>query len=346
MPLGTVDVWLSPLENVNPCGQNLEYDNDFLALEEAGRPQPDQEFVDPDSGERRLIVGGVADWPGIRRRAESLLGRTRDLRVAIWLMRALLHTEGFGGLAVGLGLISGLLERFWEGVYPQLDADDGDDPTMRLNALAPLVSFDEVLGDLRRAVLASSRHVGQVTVRDVEIALGRLAPGDGEQSYSEDQICRMLRDADDIDVPLRSKVDSAEVSLGSLELLLQEHLGVGAAIDFKPLRDVLRIVRAVMPGSDEVAAGMDAGDSTAAETVQKTGAVPVAGEIASRQDVTAALERIIEYLERAEPTNPAQLLIRRAQRVMGMSFLEAMNELAPEGLAQAERSVGSQFQQE
>ena len=55
---------------------------------------------------------------------------------------------------------------------------------------------------------------------------------------------------------------------------------------------------------------------------------------------------MIQYLDRAEPTNPAQLLLRRAQRVMNMNFLEAMNELAPDGLVQAERSVGSQLPQE
>jgi len=44
---------------------------------------------------------------------------------------------------------------------------------------------------------------------------------------------------------------------------------------------------------------------------------------------------------RNEPTNPAPLLIRRAQRVMTMPFLDIIRELAPEAAGQVENITGS-----
>lgn len=340
-----IEAWLKPLGDDTPCGQNLEYDNEFLQIEEAARAQPTQEFVDPDSGSRKLIEGRAADWVEVRRLAESLLQRTHDLRIVVWLTRALLHIEGFGGLATGLQLINCLLEEFWDHVHPQLDQDDDNDPTMRINALMPLVSFDALLDDLRNAVLVRSRQVGVITVRDAELAQGRLSPREGEQTYAEAQLAQILADADDADAPLGALTERTRALLDQLANVLQDRLGVATSIDFKPLRDMLWVIRQALPDAASVVA------EDAVSVAEPSASLPAAvasvpGAIGSRQDVVAALERIIQYLERAEPTNPAQLLIRRAQRVMNMNFLEAMNELAPEGLSQAERSVGSQLQQE
>jgi type VI secretion system protein ImpA len=77
----------------------------------------------------------------------------------VYLCRALLHNEGFVGGVKGLALIEALLETFWDGLHPELDADDNDDPTMRLNALVPLGALEAVVGDLRASYVMRSRGV-------------------------------------------------------------------------------------------------------------------------------------------------------------------------------------------
>jgi type VI secretion system protein ImpA len=65
------------------------------------------------------------------------------------------------------------------------------------------------------------------------------------------------------------------------------------------------------------------------------GAAPrpsVAGEIRSREDAIRMLERVCEFMERTEPSNPAPLLIRRAQRLVSKNFIEIMEDLAPDSL--------------
>jgi len=60
----------------------------------------------------------------------------------------------------------------------------------------------------------------------------------------------------------------------------------------------------------------------------------------SPQDVVDLLGRICDYLERNEPTNPAPLLIRRAQRLMTMNFVDILRDVAPEGVAAISRIAG------
>ena len=60
----------------------------------------------------------------IRLSTDALTNKTKDLQLAAWLTEALLKQKGFGGLRDGLALCYGLVEKFWETVYPELE--DGD----------------------------------------------------------------------------------------------------------------------------------------------------------------------------------------------------------------------------
>ena len=57
---------------------------------------------------------------------------------------------------------------------------------------------------------------------------------------------------------------------------------------------------------------------------------------ARREDALRALDRVCDFLGRSEPTNPAPLLIRRAQRLMTMPFMDIIRELAPDSTSRVE----------
>lgn len=343
-----IESLLSSLGDDQPCGPNLEYDADFLQLEEAARHQAGQEFTG-DGGNRVTIEGQGPDWPQVRRLAEGLLERSRDLRVAVYYTRALLRTEGFGGIHAGLRLITGLLEQHWAHVHPELDADDNDDPTMRVNALTPLVATEAVIADLRASWLLRSRQSGILTVRDVEVGQGKLTAREGEQVYSESQIGGMLAEALATDPGLGAAITESAALLRQLSSYLQDQVGASASIDFKPLQSTLYSIQQALAGVAAPEAGTDTeavADAAGGEPATGGAAASAPGEIRSRADVVATIDRLVAYLERAEPTNPAQWLLKRAQRVMNMNFLEAIVELAPDGLEQAERMVGGQLHPE
>ena len=83
-----------------------------------------------------------------------------------------------------------------------------------------------------------------------------------------------------------------------------------------------------------------------ADTVSEDGGVVVVrgsggpGVIQSREDARRALDRVCEYLERHEPSNPASLFARRAQRLLSMQFLDIMRELSPDSISHLEMLTG------
>ena len=144
-----LEALLSETKELAPCGPDLEHDLPVFELEEAARGKPEQRVGDA------VKPGEDPKWPKVVELASALLLRSKDLRIAVHLTRALTRTEGLPGLAAGLDLVDGLLSRYWEGVHPRLENDQGDDPTARVNALAPLADPLCLVKDLRDTYLVN-----------------------------------------------------------------------------------------------------------------------------------------------------------------------------------------------
>ncbi len=110
---------LNPIPGPNPGGENLRYAAIYDQIKEARR---EEEAV--TEGEWQT-PGKKANWPlVIKLTTNALATKSKDLQLAAWLLEASLRTEGFAALKPGLDLLRGLVENFWEGLYPELE--DGD----------------------------------------------------------------------------------------------------------------------------------------------------------------------------------------------------------------------------
>jgi type VI secretion system protein ImpA len=309
-----------------PCGPDLEYDPDFQAMLDAGAGKPERQYGD------KVYPAEPPDWSLIHEQAMQLATRTRDLRVAVWLARSTARLHGLGGAVDGLRLVQGLVERHWEHLHPPLDASDNNDPTARVMALTALVDPVAGLGDLRAASLTGKR--GALTVRDIELALGPADLMPGESVPTEDGVLQgvatSLADASELGPAMQAGYEVAQALAASLE----RHLEASQAPDLVPLKKVLQ--RVADAGRKAV------GDTSAGEDSARTPAptARAAGTINSRDDANRALERVCEWIERNEPSNPAPLLIRRAQRLMSKSFIDIIRDLAPDGLKEVEKLAG------
>ncbi|MBC2713419.1 MAG: type VI secretion system protein TssA [Desulfosarcina sp.] len=116
-----LEVILNPIEGDNPAGENLRYDPTYDAIQEARR---EDDLLDRGDWDREIKT---AEWNEVAALAEeALTNRTKDLQIAAWLLEALIKTEGFHGLKDGLNLINGLMENFWDHLYPEIEDDDLD----------------------------------------------------------------------------------------------------------------------------------------------------------------------------------------------------------------------------
>jgi type VI secretion system protein ImpA len=320
-----LETLLAPISAEAPCGPDLEYDPAFQALLEAGAGKPERQYGD------RLYPAEPPDWPLVDEHATALAARTRDLRVAVWLARSGARLRGLAGAVDGLRLVQGLVDRYWDHVHPPLDASDNNDPTARVMALTALAAADAGLGDLRAAGLTAKR--GALTVRDIELALGPADSMPGESVPTEDGVLQVvaaaLAEASDLGATMQAGYDAAQALAASLE----RHLEATQGPDLVPLKKVLQ--RVADAGRKAV------GGTSLAEATTTTPATPrPAGAINSREDASRALERVCEWIERNEPSNPAPLLIRRAQRLMSKSFIDIIRDLAPDGLKDVEKLAG------
>ena len=310
------------------CGEELEYDNDFLELTQAAAGKPETQFGPAEP----------PNWRQVNEKAQALFERTRDLRVAILWARAQAATEGWSSLPESLRLVLGLLERYWDELHPRPDPDDSD-VYARINALDAMGSPGELLGELRQASILRSPAFGELRGRDVEVALEHLEPRADESPPSRGQIEQMLREAAGAEPALiRLAADSAE-RLEAITTLMRERVGYERAPAFDALRSALNDLQQLLPapdasGSSEIGAAVDPAEA---------GERPRGGlgdSIEARDDALRAIDMVCEFLERTEPTNPAQLLLRRARRLVNKNFLELVQELAPEALAEVARVMG------
>jgi type VI secretion system protein ImpA len=328
-----VDAWLQPLGG-SACGENLEYDDEFREMEKAAIGRAPSQFE---------AEGVAPDWPAVLGHSQSLFDRTRDLRVAIYWSRARIRLEGAATLPEGLRLIEGLLARFWDELHPL--PDDGD-AYARVNALNDMCSLAGMLGDLRESLLLNDRSIGELRGRDIEIALGVLEPRSVDTAFGRSTVEQMLRDAVEADSALSEFPQTALAKVAELQQLMRDRVGYAAAPELQPLITVLSGIRDVMPRKGEseggAAAEGDAGEEGDRDAAPRRGGsrAGLSGAIESRNDALRAIDLVCEYLERTEPTNPAQLLLRRARKLVNKNFVELVRELAPESLNEVARVMG------
>lgn len=335
-----MDPLLAPVGDDAPAGPDLEYDPDFLRLERESAIRPERTLGDS------VIAAEEPDWEKVQTLALELSRRSRDLRIASKLGAAWLRLRGLPGWADALALIHGLLGQHWDSVHPQLDADDDNDPTARVNALVGLSDPMGLLGALRTTAFVQSPRLGRFSLRDLRAANGslKLAEGQAVPSLAEIEACCLDCPLDTLAASAKAITDAAATAR-AIDALLTEQLGT-AAPDLRPLLADLRYLeRFVLPhwqarqGSPEEAAGATehSGDDTATAAGSPTRRT---GEIAGPDDVMRRLEEICVYYARNEPSSPVPMLLRRAQRLVGCDFLALMKELAPGGIDELQRVTG------
>ena len=331
---------LTPIGEASPCGDDLEYDAEFTALVAAAQGKPEQQFGDT------VIPAVEPEWREVAEQSDAILRRSKDVRAAVLLLRAATRMQGVTGFAAGLRLLGDLLDGFWDGIHPKLDADDDNDPTMRLNALAPLTDEGMGLRDLYDAQVGMARGIGPIRVRDIAIAHNALTAVGGEATYSMAQVQGGL-EAIQAERPeaIQAAVEVPAL-IERLHRLIVDRTGRADAVDFDALRGIGRVLHKACaaasgaPADAAEAASDDADAGTQDASASGTRPAAARGEIQNRQDAVQMLDRVIRYLEQAEPGNPAPLLIERAKKLIGVSFLEIMANLAPNAMDTIETVTG------
>lgn len=346
-----IEALLLPITIDSPCGDDVEYDEEFIALEAAAAGKPEQQVGDA------VIAAEEPDWADVAQRARTLLARSKDLRVACRLAQALLHREGVPGLHAGLDVIRGYVERYWDSVFPRLDADDDYDPAIRVNAVALLGSLRATVHPLRDTTLLRCPPIGRISARLVAQVSGIEATG----AMPERELPHPLEiESALLDCELSSlqaiaeSAQGARASIAAIEAEFARRVEDTRSVDLAELCKALAEIHAIVApviarrsAERRDAAGADPSIEPSAcapidEVVSARDHAPIQmlNQIRSRSEVAHALDAICAYLERHEPSSPVPILLERAKRWVGMDFMAVLQDLAPDAAREAERLRG------
>lgn len=341
MPLLRDDI-LAPIPGDNPGGQDLRYAPVYDKIKEA-RKEDDDLSQGVWQSERKVADHILA----IKLIQEAIAKQSKDLQLAAWLTESLLKKHGFEGLLEGLDLCRGMIETFWEHLYPELDEDDAEFRAAPLEWVGGKFDFPvknvavcQAGYDFYR--YKESRTVGyedqakekdKKTARDAAIKAGKLTPELFDKSLNETPKAFYAQ---------REKVlDSCIASLKALDELCQEKFG-DAAPAFGKLKTALDEVRHTIhqflqkkretdpdpveeapaaepaPAEGEAPAEGAAVEGGAAPALAATGsiniAVQAAAEPADRRDAIANVLAAAAFLRKREPSSPAPYLMLRGLR--------------------------------
>jgi type VI secretion system protein ImpA len=180
--LPILDDLLAPISQDHPAGEDITLAPEWQAINEARRKD-------------KVLGRQNADWPRIQQLlAESLANKSKDLRLAIWLIEANLKLLGFKGLRDGLLLLRGLLVNYWDaGLYPEIEENDlqfraasldyfgGDNLPLDLRQI-PLTSRTDGGRNYSYLDYRQSRTIGWE--KDVRNSLGDIDPAKEEKRKS------------------------------------------------------------------------------------------------------------------------------------------------------------------
>ena len=243
-------------------------------------------------------------------------------------------------------------------MHPQLDPEDDNDPTLRANALLQLAEPVRVLRLLRDMPLAVSRRDGPVSWRMIGIANGTIE-AETEQEKKTDTVIRAAF--------IDTGVESLTARRETLAAGVRDAIAISAAFDnnsgygtgpdlsnlIKLLQEMGHYIDQYMPSADgdDTAAPYDEQLSDQAEgdvapdapARPRAGGVSVASltSVNNRADALRLLDLVCRYYEQNEPSSPLPLLIGRARKLADKSFLEILQDLAPDGVMQAQAVVQS-----
>jgi type VI secretion system protein ImpA len=343
----SIEELLAPVSPDKPCGDDPAYDPDFLQLEVVTRGKPETVLSKEDEKAEE------PNWNEVEQHCLDIFSRSKHLYLAVVLSLAWLKLQGLPGFRDGVALVRGLLERYWDPIYPRLDPEDGNDPTERVNILASLCAPAGTLGDWMRFVLRV-RQAPLYQSRETQISASDIIKAETgvTEARSVAEIKNGFASAPPAEIQEKHRaLAEILVHVREIDAILTREVGPASNRSWNELIDTVQDVQqrfaryapnlAGQPGSSNAAASAD-GTAEAAgndpNQLERTAAG--IGAVQSGRDVLRALEMICEYYRRTEPSSPIPLLLRRAQRLVDKDFMQILNELTPSALDSLKVIVG------
>lgn len=317
-----VETLLAPVSEDKPVGEDLSYDSERQEIEAA--------FETSAAG--GSANEGDTDWRSIVSLIEKQSAQTKDIWLAVYLMRAGARMSQIDVVERGARFLAGLVGTYWDTVHPQLEEYGFQG---RKTPCESLTRIGEFLGPLKNIVLIRHPRLGQYSSADIErFAVG----GESEDGYGMFRAAIQEMPVEELEAVV-AQLDSIVAAIQTADAIMTANAGSETSVNFKPTYDALKGVRSGLAGFTPGGAGetqAEAEADTSGSGGNSAGTSRGApGSIESREDVIKALDAIGDYYRRREPTSPVPLALKRARDWVTLDFLAVLEDIAPNSMEEA-----------
>jgi type VI secretion system protein ImpA len=322
---------LNPIAGANPSGANLRYDTVTDKVKEARR-----EDTDVPQGDWKVALKVADHAQVIKLASDAIANKGKDLQLAVWLVEAHVRKEGFTALAPGFRFLHGLLEQFWDTLYPEIE--DGD---FEIRA-APLEWLGTRLADPIRVLPITSNKLSAVNYT-VSRTVGYESDDGEKEKLRQELIAEGKTSGEEFDQAvdetpkafyetLDATLDDALANLATLIEFCDEKFGDASPSFIKTrsaIEEIQRLVRGFVAKKGGPSQAAQAEEEPEPETAQPepvssgAAAAPARAPVRrasggvepdSVEDAAARLAAVARYLRQQDQYNISPYLILRGLR--------------------------------
>jgi len=345
--LGAADLEtiLRPFDGDLPTGADLRRDSKptsiYFRLRDARAEARDAERQAERDGKDE---GPPVLWRPVATQAiEALKSNSKDLEIATWLIEALIRVGGLRGLASGALVISGLVERHWEGLFPLPDEQGIETRVAALAGLSGRGADGTLMQPLRKCPLFKRQNGSPFLFWQYEASrevAGLADPSQRTQRAGVAPFDEVEREARLVGAAYwsekRNEVADALAAWKEMERMLDEKAGP-ASPPGNRVRELLERMAEIcdqfVPKTETVLA-VPAMDNEAAPADASAAVMTVApGKLTGREQALRQLAEVATWFKLNEPNSPVGFTLDEAARRARLAWPDLVAELVSDETA-------------
>ena len=344
-----LDDLLQPISEENPVGDDIRDDSSptspYYTIKDArnaARAAERNNMFDGDSSE------ADDQWRKIIDLAPDILqNHAKDLEIASWYTEALIRRYGFQGLRDGFKLIQGLIDQYWDNLYPMPDEDGIETRVASLTGLNGEGAEGVLIVPIRNVQITEGYEPGPFSFWKYQQALDieKIIDEDAKASkasklgFSKDDVDNAVNESSEsFFVNIRDDVSESIDLYKDIGRRLDEYCGINDAPPISNITNILgdclgainHIGKYKMPSEEEAEEGIDGENGESGAQGGGDSQAQASGPVKNRTDAFKKLTEISEFFRKTEPHSPISYIIERAVKWGDMPLDDLMRELIPD----------------
>lgn len=344
----SVDQLLHPITEDAPCGsdirENYSVDSLYSQIKDAraaARAEERNNLFNEESSKadehwRKIVEIGP----------KILENESKDLEVASWITEALVRRHGFQGLRDGFQLIKGLIENFWDNLYPLPDEDGIETRVACLTGLNGQGAEGVLIAPIRNVLITETGEPSPFSfwkyqqALEINKILDEEARSDkaGKLGFNVSDVEQAVSDSSEgFYIDLLDDISTALATYRETGTLLDNYCGANDSPPSSNITNILQeclgavkhLARYKLPEEESVSEDLvqplqeDSGQTTSQAD----------GPIRNREDAFRKLNEISSFFRKTEPHSPIPYILERAVKWGEMPLEELVRELIPDSSA-------------